>query len=406
MDWFPTREAGLARLAHFAPRAGRAYADRRNYDLGPDNRDNVSCLSPWIRHRLIGEWEAAEIALGHHTRPACEKFVDEVFWRTYFKGWLEMRSGVWDAYRRECADAGERLNADRALARRVAAATDGRTGIACFDAWARELVERGYLHNHTRMWFASIWVFTLELPWALGADFFLRHLLDGDPASNTLGWRWVAGLQTPGKTYRARPENIAKYTAGRFQPLPGELAEEAPAPEAATAPPPGRAPEPGPLPSLDGDIALLVTEDELDPTSLPVDPTDIDRVGILDCSAGRSAWPCSEAVQRFTAGAIDDAIARLAARGIAAERLAGPNALSAWLRRGADRLLVTHPPVGPARDALGDLDGLVGSGGPPVTRLLRPWDARAWPCATRGFFRFRKQIPRLLAEAGLAEGGN
>ncbi len=150
MRWLPTREAGLARLAHFAPRAGRAYAQRRNDDLGPANRDNVSCLSPWIRHRLIGEWETAETALANHTRAASNKFVAAVLWRTYFKGWLEMRPGVWDAYRRACADAGDRVNRDRALARRLAAATEGRTGIACFDAWAHELVEHGYLHNHAR----------------------------------------------------------------------------------------------------------------------------------------------------------------------------------------------------------------------------------------------------------------
>ncbi len=177
-------------------------------------------------------------------------------------------------------------------------------------------------------------------------------------------------------------------------------------PEAATAPQPGPAPEPDPLPPLDGEVALLLTEDELDPASLPVAPMTLDRVGILDCSARRLAWPCSQAVQRFTKGAIDDAIARLATQGVTAERLDAANALTAWLRRGTDRLLVAHPPVGPARDALGELDGLVGADGPPVTRLLRPWDARAWPCATRGFFRFRKHIPRLLAEAGLAEGGD
>ena len=68
------------------------------------------------------------------------------------------------------------------------------------------------------MWFASIWIFSLGLPWTLGADFFLRHLVDGDPASNTLSWRWVAGLHTRGKTYAARAENIARYTEGRFHP--------------------------------------------------------------------------------------------------------------------------------------------------------------------------------------------
>ncbi len=401
MQWSPDRAAGLARLRAFAPRAGRDYARGRNHDLGPDNRDNVSCLSPWIRHRLVGEWEVAATALAHHAPSSCEKFLDEVLWRTYFKGWLEMRPGVWDAYRSACTEARKQLARDGALAERLAAATEGRTGIACFDAWAGELVTHGYLHNHARMWFASIWVFTLELPWALGADFFLRHLLDGDPASNTLGWRWVAGLQTPGKTYLARPGNIARCTAGRFEPGPGELAERAPAPEADPPPPPGTPPVSDPVPPLDGAVALLLTEDELLPESLPIDLAGVDRVGILDCSAARSAEACGDAVRCFTAGAIDDAVQRLAAQGVRAERLADDAALRAWLGHGADRLIVAQPPVGPARDTLGDPHALTGPGGAPVSRLVRPWDGRAWPHATHGFFRFKKHIPALLSAAGL-----
>ena len=66
------------------------------------------------------------------------------------------------------------------------------------------------------MWFASIWIFTLKLPWQQGAAFFLEHLLDGDSASNTLSWRWVAGLQTKGKHYLAKSWNIEKFTENRF----------------------------------------------------------------------------------------------------------------------------------------------------------------------------------------------
>ena len=62
------------------------------------------------------------------------------------------------------------------------------------------------------MWFASIWIFTFNLPWQLGANFFMENLLDGDPASNTLSWRWVAGLQTKGKHYLARKDNISKFS--------------------------------------------------------------------------------------------------------------------------------------------------------------------------------------------------
>ena len=76
------------------------------------------------------------------------------------------------------------------------------------------------------MWFASIWIFTLELPWQLGAEFFMKHLYDGDAASNTLGWRWVAGVQTQGKHYLASEWNIKKFTNNRFQNI--KLNENAP----------------------------------------------------------------------------------------------------------------------------------------------------------------------------------
>jgi hypothetical protein len=76
------------------------------------------------------------------------------------------------------------------------------------------------------MWFASIWVFTLELPWQLGAEFFMKHLYDGDAAANTLGWRWVAGIQTQGKNYLASEWNIKKFTNNRFSNI--KLNENAP----------------------------------------------------------------------------------------------------------------------------------------------------------------------------------
>ena len=218
LAWLPSRAEGLRRLEAFLPRAGRRYAETRNYDQGPEAHDNVSTLSPWIRHRLVTEAEVIRAVRARHRFRAAEKFIQEVCWRTYWKGWLEMRPAVWAAYRAEVESGLAALDDDSGLRESWQSAVEGRTGIACFDAWAGELVSTGYLHNHARMWFASIWIFTLKLPWALGADFFLRHLLDGDPASNTLSWRWVAGLHTRGKTYLARPGNIETYTRGRFCP--------------------------------------------------------------------------------------------------------------------------------------------------------------------------------------------
>ena len=207
----PTRVAALAALEHFVPRAGRHYAEQRNFDYGPERRDNISVLSPYIRHRMISEQEVVAAVLKSHSPATAEKFIQEVFWRTYWKGWLQQRPAVWQHYLAEL---------EHQKSRKIyglATACDGETGIECFDHWARELRTTGYLHNHARMWFASIWIFTLRLPWQLGADFFLQHLLDGDPASNTLSWRWVAELQTIGKHYVASADNIQRYTAGRFE---------------------------------------------------------------------------------------------------------------------------------------------------------------------------------------------
>ncbi|MCC3752000.1 MAG: DNA photolyase FAD-binding protein, partial [Halorhodospira halophila] len=225
-DQTPTRAAGEARMATFAPRMGRVYASGRNHDRGPGAHRDVSGLSPWLRRRLVLEADVVAAALDTHGPESAEKFVQEVIWRGYFKGWLERRPAVWADYRRGLDADLAALVRDRRLARAVEAAEGGATGLDCFDAWVTELVETGYLHNHARMWFASIWIFTLGLPWRVGADFFLRHLVDGDPASNTLGWRWVAGLHTRGKPYAAKAWNIAKFSGGRFAPRDGDLAAD------------------------------------------------------------------------------------------------------------------------------------------------------------------------------------
>ena len=224
----PTRATGEATLRAFAPRMGKRYTNGRNYDRGASNHRDVSMLSPYLRRRLVLEQDAVAIAGLEHGAEGAEKFIQEVIWRGYFKGWMERRAVVWEQYREGLIRDLMALDRDRGLRRRVEAAEAYQTGLNYFDNWAEELVETGYLHNHARMWFASILIFTLELPWRLGADFFYRHLLDGDPASNTLGWRWVAGLHTRGKPYHAQAWNIAKSTNNRFNPRAVELAEVVP----------------------------------------------------------------------------------------------------------------------------------------------------------------------------------
>jgi deoxyribodipyrimidine photo-lyase len=221
MNFLNKREDVLIKLDDFIEKNLLEYSRLRNFDFGPQNRKNISCLSPYVTHGIISEIEIINKVLKKHLFNKSEKFIQEVLWRIYWKGWLELRPGVWDdylinlkKYRKEYKSNKKYLNA-----------AAGNTNIQCFDDWVKELKETNYLHNHARMWFASIWIFTLDLPWELGAEFFLKHLYDGDSASNTLGWRWVAGIQTPGKHYLASEWNIKKFTNNRYKKI--ELNESA-----------------------------------------------------------------------------------------------------------------------------------------------------------------------------------
>ena len=222
MDLKATRASAIGNLEDFVENNLGEYSRLRNFDFGPNKRSNTSCLSPYITHGVINEKEVIKKSLDKFSFSKNEKFIQEVLWRTYWKGWMELRSGVWDDYlidlkriKEEFRDNGDYLNA-----------IEGKTRIECFNKWVNELKTYNYLHNHTRMWFASIWIFTLELPWQLGAEFFMQHLYDGDAASNTLGWRWVAGIQTQGKHYLASEWNIKKFTNNRFENI--KLNENAP----------------------------------------------------------------------------------------------------------------------------------------------------------------------------------
>ncbi len=171
-DYSRSREEALLLLKAFLPKAGKSYAKNRNFDLGSGQHKHVSQLSAYIKRRVITEEEVLRKVLSAHSLNAAGKFIDEIFWRTYFKGWLESRPNIWAQYCTDVHHLTHDLQTQSGLRDRWAAACLGETGIDCFDAWAKELAETGYLHNHARMWFASIWVYTLQLPWQFGADFF------------------------------------------------------------------------------------------------------------------------------------------------------------------------------------------------------------------------------------------
>ncbi len=392
-----TRTEGLRRLSAFQPHAWRDYARLRNHDV--PGHPHVSTLSPFLRHRLLTEEEVLQAVLGRHSPDAAGKFVAEVFWRTYWKGWLELRPSVWDDYQRGLSAALNRVQSETGLRRDWEAACRGHTGIDAFDHWAGELVETGYLHNHARMWFASIWIFTLRLPWELGADFFLRHLLDGDPASNTLSWRWVAGIQTPGKAYLARPDNIAQYTDGRFRPQGlATRADPLPAPSL---------PAPRPAPQLQtwdrsARTGLLLTEEDLSPAYLFADGLTPAATATLTDVAGRSPLAVAPIAREFTAAAMADCTTRWVDRLGAVTPCADEGAVLDWARAvGLAQIVTPYAATGPIAARLARLETALAPHGIVLFRALRPYDSAAWPHATHGFFRFKDQLPRLI---GLIRG--
>ena len=222
MNFEASRAKALDKLNYFVENNLSEYSKLRNFDYGPDNRSNISCLSPYITHGIINEKEVIKKSLHKFSFAKNEKFIQEVLWRTYWKGWLELRPSVWTDFLIEL----KKIKEDFQNNQTYKNAIEGKTNVECFNYWVNELKENNYLHNHTRMWFASIWIFTLNLPWQLGAEFFMQHLYDGDAASNTLGWRWVAGVQTQGKHYLASEWNIKKFTNNRFSNI--KLNENAP----------------------------------------------------------------------------------------------------------------------------------------------------------------------------------
>jgi deoxyribodipyrimidine photo-lyase len=385
----PSRQAALDRLNQFVPHAAE-YTFNRNF--ADERCPGVSGLSPYIRHRLVSEAEVCRAVLDRHRFEAVEKFIQEVCWRTYWKGWLEMRPGIWDRYVEDC----RRLRQQSHVG--LAEAEAGQTGLECYDHWAQELIENGYLHNHVRMWFASIWIFTLKLPWQLGADFFYRHLLDADPASNTLSWRWVAGLHTPGKHYLARAENIRKFTGGHFNPH-GQLNESA-------SPLPQESPVPVvPLPDIPSTLdddgrrrGLLLFAEDLSPESvLPPSFTIQGIAGGLSEPFSREKGP-----EDFTGAAIAESGKRLAGRfGCEFTPLFNGNrqeALKDWAARGGfEEIIIIQPHTGPWKTALETSPIPC-----PVRRIRRSWDSGLFPFASRGYFHFKKQGLQRIHERSIS----
>ncbi len=379
------------------PRAPR-YAFERNYDRV--GHSEVSRLSPYLRRRVLSEEEVVSRVLQEHPFSAAEKFIQEVVWRTYWKGHLAANPSLWDAWKASALRLEQDAHSGATWGPAYQAAVSGQTSLACFNDWARELCDTGYLHNHARMWFASVWIFTLKLPWELGALFMFRHLLDGDPASNTLSWRWVAGLHTKGKSYLAKADNIQKYSDGRWSPRESELAAEA-CSVRDTPPLPKTAAAQSSVPachSADGTI-LLVPPDDL---SLDVTLSSFAGARAIGMLAPTLELGESSLVQQFAAASYQDACARMEqaakASGIAVRRITGSAELAGLLSEMPSLPVATiAPSVGPDQpwDAV-VLSQAQEARSPVFQCPSRTWDTALYPHARRGFFPFWEAAQAVL----------
>ena len=372
MNFKTSRKEALEVLENYVEKEITNYNSKRNFDFGPLNRENVSCLSPYITHRLITEYEVTKKVLSKHPHQKVEKYIQEIFWRVYWKGWLELRPKVWSDFIEDLKTIEENENYQKAI--------NAQTDIQCFNDWVRELKENNYLHNHTRMWFASIWIFTLKLPWQKGAEFFMKHLLDGDAASNTLSWRWVAGLQTKGKHYVAQAWNISKFTNNKYQKV--ELNENA-LPLTDTREYKLKAPE---ISKEDiGSDTLLFFENDLNIESLKLKK--YQNVFCIFLSNEKRKIKLDEKVINFKKKIIDDQTKRFPDTKVLEETQFEE------LAEKTKKFDIIYPSIG---ENLSFLKLIKKKKNLEYNFLVREGDEFCWQFSNKGYFNFKSNIPKII----------
>lgn len=359
------------RLAAFVPKAGKEYARLRNYDEGPDKHQAVSGLSPYLARRVILPEEVIAAVAKVHPQQDAAQFYQEVYWQTYWRGWLAMRPQVWE----------DAQNFSKPTGQLYYRAIDGKTGIDAFDFWVCELRTQGYLHNHARMWFASIWIHTLKLPWKWGAQFFFDHLCDADCASNTLNWRWVAGLQTKGKAYLATSQNIIRYTRNRFKTTHLLVRPSIPMDTADTALMRTLPQFPTHLTTVDGWILF--------PDDYSIHRTaSLYRLPVLALHPSMAySWP-SRVVQQFNEDLLQDLRTQIPNLTVASTL----QTVTDWIKtHRVSRLGVVKPSVGIYDALLRNVQSYLPSG-VRIMIMQRAWDQTYFPSATKGYFHFKKSF--------------
>ena len=379
MNFKGSRVEALDELNYFIENNLLDYPKLRNFDLGPQKRDNTSCLSPYITHGLVSEIEIISKSLKKFSFVKNEKFIQEVLWRVYWKGWLELRPNVWGDYLKELTDIKESFKDNK----NYLDAIEGNSNIECFNEWVNELKNFNYLHNHARMWFASIWIFTLNLPWQLGAEFFMKHLFDGDAASNTLGWRWVAGIQTQGKNYLATEWNIKKFTNNRFQNIKiNEVAEPKTTEKNYSI-----IEKSFSNPALLEDKVLLIFDNNLSFEFTDFKDQNFKKILIVSNKNENRQVKLSDNVLNFKTHLIKDQLKRLKEKSIA------PDIIDiSEIKNIDEKVYALYPTVGESLFYL-EFNQLNN-----IDFLYREIDQFSWQFCNKGFFNFKNHIPKIVTK--------
>jgi len=379
MSFKVSRTEAIEELNQFIENNLLEYSKLRNFDFGPQKRNNTSCLSPYVTHGLVSEIEIINQSLKKLSFVKNEKFIQEVLWRVYWKGWLELRPNVWTDYLRELKDIKENFKDNKDYLNAI----EGKTNIECFNEWVNELKKFNYLHNHTRMWFASIWIFTLNLPWQLGAEFFMKYLFDGDAASNTLGWRWVVGIQTLGKNYLATEWNIKKFTNNRFQNI--KINEEA-VPKI-TEKSYSIVEKFFINPHLIEDKTLLIFDNNLSMELTDFKNHNFKKILIISNTNETRQIQLSENTINFKALLINDQLKRLKEKSIVSEVINISD-----LKTIKEPVYALYPTVGENLDYL-QLNQLKN-----IEFLYREIYQFSWQFCNKGFFNFKNHIPKIVTK--------
>ncbi len=187
-------EAALDRWHDFLDSGLATYAsDRDRADL-----DGTSRLSPYLKFGTIHPRTLLADLEPRTGEPGVDRYVTELAWREFYADVLHHHPHSADQDLRPTGLTYATPQDSAALHR---AWEEGRTGYPFVDAGMRQLLATGWMHNRVRMVVASFLTKDLHVWWPQGAQHFMNRLLDGDPASNSHGWQWVAGTGTDPAVY-------------------------------------------------------------------------------------------------------------------------------------------------------------------------------------------------------------